>query len=173
MSKAKVNYLYNVILTLSGYIINLAVFPYVSRVLGVEMMGRFGFVNNMVEYFTVFSLMGIGIIGVREIASSREGSDLRRNYSSLIGLLSVQTAISLIVYVVAILTIPRFAHDRTLFAIGSIGLLSSSFLLEWFYQGMENFRFITVRSLAVKLAYVVSIFIFVRKPDDYGSIIQG
>ena len=42
------------------------------------------------------------------------------------------------------------------------------FLVEWFFKGIENFKYITLRSLAVKIVYVVSVFLFVQEPEDYG-----
>lgn len=40
MASLKKNFLYNISITLANYIAALIVFPYVSRCLGVELMGK-------------------------------------------------------------------------------------------------------------------------------------
>lgn len=65
----KKNFIYKSILTLSTYLINLMIFPYVSRVLGVEYVGLVNFVDNTVNYFLLFATMGMSILGIREIAA--------------------------------------------------------------------------------------------------------
>ena len=64
----KRNFIYNVILTLSTYVVNLVLFPYITRVLGVEQFGVIGFARQTVDFFILFAMLGIGIVGVREIA---------------------------------------------------------------------------------------------------------
>ena len=52
-------------------------------------------------------------------------------------------------------------------AVGSLKLVMNYLLIEWLYKGLEEFKFITLRSLVVKTLYVISIFIFVQSADDY------
>lgn len=64
MLSVKKNFIYNVLLTISTYIVNLVLFPYVSRILGVDLIGKIGFVNNVVSYFSLFALWGVAIVGI-------------------------------------------------------------------------------------------------------------
>ena len=168
MPKITTNFIYNVALTLSTYLINLILFPYVSRVLGVDMVGRVGFVNETISYFSLFAMLGVTMVGIREIAAC--GNDRERRsqvFSSLMVFVGILTAVVTVVYLVAIFVMNRFLEDRTLFIIGTGSLLFTSLLIEWFYQGMEYFRYVTVRSLLVKLVYAVTVFLTVRRPEDY------
>lgn len=168
MPKITTNFIYNVALTLSTYLINLVLFPYVSRVLGVDMVGKVGFVNETISYFSLFAILGIPTIGIREIAAC--GNDWERRsrvFSNLLVLLAGLTAVVMGVYLVAVFIVNRFQADRNLFIIGTGILLFSSFLIEWFYQGLENFRYITIRSILVKLVYALAVFLTVRHPEDY------
>ena len=168
MPKVTTNFIYNVALTLSTYLINLVLFPYVSRVLGVDMVGKVGFVNETINYFSLFGMMGVTMVGIREIAACGEDRERRsRVFSCLMALVCIFTALVMAVYLVSIFVVNRFQADRTLFIIGTGSLLFSSMLIEWFYQGMENFRYITVRSVLVKLVYAGAVFLFVRRPEDY------
>ena len=40
-------------------------------------------------------------------------------------------------------------------------------MIDWFYKGIEEFRFITVRTLIIRILYVISVFLFVKNENDY------
>lgn len=168
MSKSiKKNFAYNSFLMVSNYIINLILFPYCARVLGVERFGTINFTQNIVQYFLFIAMMGITHIGVREIAKQTNQDDLNRCYSSMLGLNLIYTAISLVIYIPLIFIVDRFAEIQTLFFLGALQILFTTFTVEWFFRGTEDFRYITIRNIALKLLYVTSVFIFVHTPDDY------
>lgn len=164
----KRNFFYNSILTLSQYIIGLITFPYVSRVLGVSNIGIVSFVDNTINYFVLFSTLGIGIIGAREIARFSNDTEKRNSvFSSLVAMFMIFTFVVLVAYIVAVLCIPKFNIYKELFYIGTAKLIFTVFLIEWFYRGVENFRYITIRNIVIKLLYVCSLFVFVKNKEDY------
>lgn len=167
MSRLTVNYFYNAALTVSSYAINLILFPYVARVLGVDGLGQTGFVSDCVHYFVIFAVLGIATVGTREIAACGDNMEKRSAvFSSLTSLLMITTGIVLTVYLLSCFFLPRFCQNQELFLIGTAMLLSQSFVIEWFFQGIENFRYITIRALAIKLLYVVAVFLFVKSKGD-------
>ena len=92
MPSLKKNFFYSALLTLANYIFPLITYPYVSRVLGVTNIGICNFVDNIVNWFIVFSTMGISVLGVREIASVRSGKEERgKGFSSLLALNGLTT----------------------------------------------------------------------------------
>lgn len=162
------NFAYNLALTLSGYIINLAVFPYVTRVLGVEMIGRTGFVSNTISYFSLFAVLGAATVGVREISACGDDREARsRVFSSIAGLVTLVTLAVTAVFLGCAFFVPRFRADIDLMVIGSASLFFTSLLIEWFYQGIEDFRYVTIRAVAVRLAYALAVFLMVKDPSDY------
>lgn len=168
MASLKKNFVLNTILTMSTYIVNLLIFPIVSRAIGVEMVGRIGFVVNVVNYFSLFAILGITSVGIREIAGCKEDEDKRSKVFSSILLLSIiLTLLSAFIYFILVFTIPRLHQYYLLFLVGLSNLIFTSFLIEWFYQGMEEFEYITYRSLIIKIIYAVAIILFIHKPSDY------
>lgn len=167
-STIKKNFAWSSLLTLAGYIFPIITFPYVTRVLGVEGIGNYQYADSVIQYFCIFALLGINTVGIREIAKVKEcRSEMTSVFSSLLFLCLITTLISIIALVVLISIIPSFiAHDRMLY-IGIARILSGSLLIEWFFKGIEDFRFITVRAIIVRLIYVICVFIFVREADDY------
>lgn len=143
-------------------------FPYVSRVLGVERIGLVNFVDNTVSYFLLFATMGINLLGVREIAAVKDDVEKRNKvFANLLGLNLGFTLITLLIYAAAVLVVPKFNQYPDLFFIGSAKIIGTAFLMEWFFTGIENFRYITLRSLVIKTLYVIAVFVFVRTTDDY------
>lgn len=168
MPSVKKNFLYSVVLTTANYIFPLITFPYVSRVLGVEAIGLCGFINSVIDYFVLFSTMGLNILGIREIAKVKnDKAELSKTFSSLFFLNFVTTTIMLCVLVVATLVVPKFRENTDLMMIGGAKLMFNFLLIEWFYKGIENFRYITIRSVIVKSLYVVSVLLFVNARQDY------
>lgn len=164
----KQNFTYKAILTIVNPLLGIFIFPYISRILGVGNLGLVDFVDNTINYFLLFAMMGIGSVGVRSIAAangSRE--DLSRIFSNLLGLNLCFTIILLLAYFIAIHFVSRFNEYSELFYIGSAKILFSVLLIEWFFTGIENFKFITIRTLFIKVIYLISIFIFIKDQDDY------
>lgn len=164
----KKNFAYKSVLTLSTYLINFITFPYVARVLGVERIGLVNFVDNTVNYFLLFATMGVGLLGVREIAAVKEDKKRRDQvYSSVLALNLLFTLVSLGIYLLCVVTIPKLYQYDELFYIGTAKILFTVFLVEWFFTGVENFRYITLRSILIKVLYIISVFLFVRDTSDY------
>ncbi len=161
------NFLYNILLTLSTYIAQLIVYPYVSRVLGVENMGVIGFVNKTIDIFLIFSTLGINTVGIREIAAAKSNQgNLDKVFSSFISFTFVSTLIVSFIYLGTILWVAKFNIYSTFFIIGLSKLIFSTFLIQWFYQGIEDFKFITLRTLGIKILYIISVFVFVKNKDS-------
>ena len=164
----KRNFVYNGILTLSNYIFPLIVYPYVSRVLGVSNIGICNFVDSVVHWFILFSMMGMTILGNREMAAI--GNDRERRskaFSELIVLNLVTTFLAAAGLLVAMYTVPKLIVHQDLLYVGVVKLVFNLFLMEWFFMGMEDFKYITNRSILVKCLYVISVFLFVREASDY------
>lgn len=168
MASVKKNFFYSTILTGANYIFPFITYPYVSRVLGVANIGVCNFVDSIVHYFILFSMLGMGTVGIREIAKYRnDKAQLSRAFNSLLALNTLTTTIGLVIYVVALFTIPKLQEYRQLMWVGAFKLIFNYLLIEWAYKGLEEFKYITMRTLLVRVLYVVSVFIFIHDADDY------
>ena len=168
MPSIKKNFAYSSILTTANYIFPFLTYPYVSRVLGVANIGLCNFVDSIVNYFILFSMMGIGIVGIREIAKCQgDKKRLDETFSSLFVINTLSTTIVLIVLCISIFTVPKLWEYRELMVFGILKLVFNYLNIEWLYKGLEDFRYITVRSILVRFIYVVSVFVFVHDRGDY------
>lgn len=167
MANIKKNFFYSSILTTANYVFPFVTYPYVSRVLGVTNIGICNFVDSIINYFILFSMMGIGTLGVREIARCSSKAERDRCFCSLFALNTISTTIMLVVLVFCTLFISKLYIYKELMFLGALKLVGNYLLVDWLYRGIEDFRFITIRTIGVKFIYVISVFIFIRDTEDY------
>lgn len=152
----------------------LATTPYVSRVLGAEKIGIYSYSNTIAAYFAAFACLGIANYGNRAIAQSKSNPEiLNRKFSSIYGFQILTSGITIIAYIVYIVFI---ANDKLAALLAGLYVLSTMFDLNWVLNGLEEFKYSTVRSSLVKIISVVLIFVAVKKPDDiyiYIAIVSG
>lgn len=168
MQSIKINFLYSSILTTANYLFPLITFPYISRVLGVTNVGIVSFVDSIINYFILFSMMGINIVGIREIAKfKKDKQGLTRTFSSLFWLNTITTIGALVVLLVVSLSVHQLREHWNMMMVGAIKLFVNYLLIEWLYRGLEEFRYITIRTLVIRSVYVLAIFLFVKNKNDY------
>ncbi len=168
MASLKKNFFYSIFLTTSSYLMSLVVFPYVSRVLGPASLGLVGLTDGAVGCFTLLATMGINSLGIREIAKYRNDREkLSDIYSNLFSLSLVFTAIGVAGFIITGLLVPNLRQYPGLIIFGTLSIAAQVCVIEWFYKGMENFRYITVRGVIVKLCYIIAVFLLIKNPADY------
>lgn len=169
MASIKTNILYSSILTTANYIFPLITYPYVSRVLGVTNIGICNFVDSIINYFSMFSLMGIVAVGIRNVAAAKnDRNELSKTLTNLFWLNTVSTLIVVAALCLSIFLVPKFQEHKELLFVGVMKVIFSYLMIDWFYRGIEDFKYITNRGLLIRLGYVIGIFVFVREKDDYG-----
>ena len=91
----KVNSVINIIKTVLSIIFPLITFPYASRVLGVNGIGRVDYANSISNYFVLFAELGITTYAVREGAKIRENKEqLNQLCSEIVIINSISTAVA-------------------------------------------------------------------------------
>ena len=167
MADIKRNLMYSTVLTMSTYLVPLIVFPYISRVLGVEGIGIVDTVDNMIDYCILFSMMGLSSVGVREIAKNKDNPQaLSQTFTDLFALNLCSTLLIATVFCGVVLMSPRLQDYGLLIPIGILKLTANLFWIEWLYTGLEDFRYITLRSIILRTAFIISVFLFVQTRAD-------
>lgn len=159
-----------------GMLFPLVTFPYVSRVLLPEGIGEVQFLSSVVMYVSAITAIGLPMYAVREV--SRCGNDEeRRRVTAEIGLLSLfMCVIGYIAIFVLTATVPRISRATPVFLVLSVRLLLYVSGAEWFFQGTEQFRYMTIRALVIRSLAAVAMFVFIRNSDDviaYAAIMSG
>ena len=71
------------------------------------------------------------------------------------------------VFFIAMASVPRLRADRNLFLITSTLIFFNTIGVEWLYKALEQYTYITVRSIIFKFVALIAMFVLVRDADDY------
>jgi len=115
-----------------------------------------------VTYFILLATLGVANYGTKEISGHRK--NVQKTFWGIYSLQVLATCLALVLYIAVCLLIPSM-NNLIAYILG-FSLLSRGLDISWFFQGMEDFKKITVRNTVVKLLGVASIFLFVKKPSD-------
>lgn len=164
----KTNVAMNVIRTISTMIFPLITFPYTARILGPEGTGKISFANSFVSYFVLLAAVGIPMYGIREIARVRDDKDkLSRTAQELFGIHICTSLLSFIAFIVLIFLNGKISEEKTLFFIVSFSIILTAMGMDWLYQGLEEYKYITIRSIIFSTISTISIFVFIHNKEDY------
>lgn len=165
MSSIRKNFLYNAVYQLLLIILPLITTPYISRVLGADGIGVYSYTYTVANYFMLVAMLGVKNYGNRSIAAVRDDPDtLAKTFWEIYGLQAICSVAALAVYLWAALMLEP--HDRLVFLIQGIYVLSGLLDISWLFFGLEKFKLTVSRNIAVKLISLGCIFLFVRTEAD-------
>lgn len=168
----KKNMFMNIILTASNFVFPLITYSYVARILLAEGTGKVAFVQSILAYFSYIAALGIGGYGVRECAKVRDDKEkLSKLVQEILIINFISTLIAYIALFFVLIIVPKFHTYKMLFIIMSTGILFQTMGMEWLYQSLEKYTYITIRSIIFKIISVILTFILIKSPEDY--IIYG
>lgn len=164
----KFNVLMNMILTSSSLLFPLITVPYVSRVLSTYGTGAVAFAQSVVTYFSLVALLGISSYGVKACAQVRDdAAELSQTVKELLIILTCSTTLVFAVYLLCIFLVPKMYVQKELFLLFGVALWLASFGVEWLYQALEQYEYITIRNVAIKLFCIVLMFVLICEQKDY------
>ena len=164
----KLNFIMNAILTMSSFLFPLISFPYVSRILGPEGTGRVDFATSLIAYFLMFAQLGIPTYGVRACAKVRDDKHLlTKTAQELLIINLVMSVLAYAVLALGLIFVPRLRQDRLLYILVSLTIIFNTIGMEWLYKALEQYTYITVRSIAFKLVSLGAMFALINSRDDY------
>lgn len=167
MPSLKVNAFYNVLLSVMRVIFPLITAPYVSRVLSPEGVGLFNFSLTYSAYFAMVAALGIPTYGIRAIAACKDDrNSLQTTFSELFSISVFSTLAVSVIYILTLLFVGKLNQDFLIFLLIGFCLYLTPLSIDWYYQGLEDYKYISLRSVFVKFLAVISIFFFVKTRDD-------
>lgn len=164
----KLNAVFNVIRQLMILIFPLITFPYSSRILLPEGIGKVAFARSFIDYFITIATLGISTYGIREVAKVRDDrGQLSKVSREILTINMVSTVIAYLLLFIAMISIPKLADYRSLLVVISAKILFTALGLDWLYGGIEDYGYITLRAFIFQIISVILLFAFVHKPEDY------
>ena len=164
----KVNTIYSIIKSVSAILFPLISFPYASRTLLPEGIGKVNFANSIVNYFSLLASLGLNTYAIRECSRVRDcPKDLSKVASELFSINMVTTGLSYVLLGVTLLFARPLDSYRMLIVVQSTTIMFHTLGMEWINSVMEDFRFITLRTVSFQMLALVLMFLLVKTPEDY------
>lgn len=158
----------NTILTMSSFIFPLITFPYVSRVLLPAGTGKVSMATSVITYFSMFAQLGIPTYGIRACAKVRDDrNELSKVAQELLLINIIMSIISYVVLFVLLFSVPKFRCEKELYVVLSFSIILTAIGMEWLYKALEQYTYITVRSVIFKFIALIGMFFLIHKQTDY------
>lgn len=164
----KLNFIMNIILTMSSFIFPLITFPYVSRILLPIGTGKVSLATSVITYFSMFAQLGIPTYGIRACAKVRDNrEELSKVAQELLIINIIMSAISYIILFALLSFVPKFRCEKKLYVILSFTIILTAIGMEWLYKALEQYTYITVRSVIFKFIALIAMFLLIHEQEDY------
>ncbi len=163
----KKNSIFNILTKVLGMLFPMITFPYASRILLPDGLGKINFANSVIDIFVLFAGLGIGSYAVREAAKVRDDRKALSKFVTEVVIINFfSTLIAFAILGIALALSTKLQDYRTLLLIASSRILLATFGINWLFEAHEEFRYITRRTFAFQLISIAFLFAFVRSPKD-------
>lgn len=161
------------ILQAANFLFSFISYPYVTRILGAEILGEISFTNSIANYFSAIATFGITSYAVRSCAKVKaDQKQLRRTADELFTANMVTTVVAIVLCASTVIVVPSIHKYWKYMILSGLAFASEFVGISWYYTAMEQFDYITVRNIILKFLSIVLIFVFVKNTSD-GLIYAG
>jgi len=162
------NAFYNILRTSSTILFQLLSFSYIARILQAENLGKVNFSSSIISYVSLIASLGIATYAVRECSKvSNDKNTLEKTASQIMSINICTTIIAYILLFITLLFVKELEPYRVLIIIQSFSILFATLGADWLNMALEDFRYITLRTIFFNVISIIAIFIFVKDSDDY------
>ncbi len=164
----KLNAIFNFIKSFMNIIFPIISFPYASRILLPEGIGKVNFANSIIEYFSMIAVLGVNTYAAREAAKIRDNKEKLSKFTKEILLFNfISTAAAYLLFIACFIFVDKLADYRLLLIVCSTKVLFFTLGTNWLFTAMEEFGYITLRHTLFQVISLILLFTLVHTSDDY------
>lgn len=150
------------------YILAFVTFPYLTRVLQVENFGAVVFAQGIIQYFVLLTDYGFNLIAPRDIAMQDDMEERGKVFASIFFSKVVLLAFSSVFFGISLLVLNMFyGIDIILYLLTFTLVIGYVLYPIWFFQGIQQMKYITFVDVLAKIISLCGIFYFVNSAEDY------
>lgn len=139
----------------------LLTFPYLTRVLGPELYGKYGYAKNVAYLLTLLASIGLVPYGIRAVAQNA-GQEKAIN-SKIIGIRLVFTIAAMAILLLYTFTVsPADDLIRMLLLISGLIMIPSALNLDWLLIGRSQITPVAVAIIVGQMLYAALVILFVK-----------
>ncbi|MBV7389863.1 MULTISPECIES: oligosaccharide flippase family protein [Enterococcus] len=165
MKKTIKDIMYNAVYQVFLIILPLLTTPILSRRIGSEGLGIYGYVFSIAQFLITVIAIGMSPFRIRNIAKVK--NDREKLTSQFWNLYAMQFLIGLIsiLFYVAVIWIFQVKY-ASLYLIQLLFIIGVTLDISWFFQGIEEFAKVVVRNTLIKITSVVLIILLINNQED-------
>lgn len=162
------NYNYLSILEVFSALIPLLTYPYLINILGSELYGLVITAQIISSYCGILVNFGFKRISARDVAKNKGNNEkLSEVLSSIFIVRSFALITSFIIYVLIIQLVDDYREHSLLFYISFFLVLDTYLFPQYYFQGIERMKVITIITVISRSISAALIFIVIKHQDDY------
>ena len=162
------NFSYLSALQIFNMLIPLITYPYLIRVLGKETYGLVVFAQAVIGYLVILVGFGFNMSATKEVSIHRNNKEKLSEIVSSV--LLIKGALFFLAFFLLSITL-YFIHQakgyENLFFLTMWMCLYEVIFPIWYFQGIEQMKFITLINSLSKGIFLVLIFLMIKTPEDY------
>lgn len=161
------NIFFKFLLNVFNLIVPILIGPYALRVLGPENMGNINFSQTIYGYFYIFAGFGVYQYGLREVSRVKDDKKkLSSIFTNLFVFTLITNVITIVTYIIFIYKSYYGSQTYVACMIMTFNLVANVFYIEWLNEALENFKFITIKTILVRIIYVILLLTTVKTSDN-------
>ena len=161
------NAILNMIKAVVSLIFPLITFPYASRVLGPDGLGKIHWAQSIVSYLGIVASLGITNYAAREASKLKEDKTELSKFAKEILIINLTSClIAYILFFIAVFTIPHLKECSTILFILSSLVFFEQIGVSWLFTAEEEFTFTTIRFIAFYFISIILLFTTVKTEND-------
>lgn len=163
----KLNMLLNAVKNVLGILFPFITFPYASKILGIDNIGKYNFSNSVISYFLLIAELGISTYAIREGAKLRDSkTELNCFLSEIFTLNWISTVVSYFLLWVCLLKVSKLESYREIIVIMSLQIAFKTIGMEYIYSIFEDYFYITIRTIIFQAISLILLFLCVKTSDN-------
>lgn len=162
------NAAFKAILNIFNIILPILVMPVVTRSLDKIDYSYITQGETFNTIFLAFASFGVYQYGLREISKARDDKKrLRQIFTSLFVITTFTTIIVSIIYMIFLFKFYKNSPAFYTCVILGFNIVLNLFYVEWINEALENYDFIAIKTMIVKIIYSVIVLCIIKGKDDF------
>ena len=146
----------------------LLVIPYLISICGEEGLGKIGVGYSYALIALVIVDYGSFINGTKEISIfSHDLSVIQEKVTTIYASKIILVILVLVASATIFSFIPFFSRDKYQLFLSLFIVIGQFINPTWFFQGIQNFKWISFINILSKVIYIICVFLFIKKPENY------
>lgn len=163
------NFVFLFIVQFSNYVLPFLVIPLLTRALGIEGFGKYAYYIALPNLLMIIIKFGFEFSATRQISIEEDNKERLVRIVSSVYLIRACLLVLMSALLFAIISMFKPDQQMSSLVLGGFLLLLGQALLPiWYFQGLQQMKYVTFYTVTTKIVYVGLLFLLISDVQDYG-----